>query len=104
MADEFVELHGDRLFGDDSAIVAGLARMAGRRIVVIGFQKGQDTEENIRRNFGLPTRRLRKAMRVMDLAERFAMRSSPSSTCRAPSPAQPPRSAASPRQSPGRSA
>ena len=74
MADEFVELHGDRLFGDDSAIVAGLARMAGRRIVVIGFQKGQDTEENIRRNFGLPhPEGYRKAMRVMDLAERFAM-------------------------------
>jgi acetyl-CoA carboxylase carboxyl transferase alpha subunit len=74
MADEFVELHGDRLFGDDSAIVAGLARIAGRRVVVIGFQKGQDTEENIRRNFGLPhPEGYRKAMRVMDLAERFAM-------------------------------
>ena len=74
MADEFVELHGDRLFGDDSAIVAGLARISGRRIVVIGFQKGQDTEENIRRNFGLPhPEGYRKAMRVMDLAERYAM-------------------------------
>jgi acetyl-CoA carboxylase carboxyl transferase subunit alpha len=74
MADEFVELHGDRLFGDDSAIVAGLARIAGRRIVVIGFQKGQDTEENIRRNFGLPhPEGDRKAMRVMDLAERYSM-------------------------------
>ena len=74
MADEFIELHGDRLFGDDSAIVAGLARIAGRRVVVIGFQKGQDTEENIRRNFGLPhPEGYRKAMRVMDLAERFAM-------------------------------
>jgi acetyl-CoA carboxylase carboxyl transferase subunit alpha len=74
MADEFIELHGDRLFGDDSAIVAGLARIAGRRIVVIGFQKGQDTEENIRRNFGLPhPEGYRKAMRVMDLAERYAM-------------------------------
>lgn len=74
MADEFIELHGDRLFGDDSAIVAGLARIAGRRIVVIGFQKGQDTEENIRRNFGLPhPEGYRKAMRIMDLAERFEM-------------------------------
>jgi acetyl-CoA carboxylase carboxyl transferase alpha subunit len=74
MADEFVELHGDRLFGDDSAIVAGLARIAGRRIVVIGFQKGQDTEENIRRNFGLPhPEGYRKAMRIMELAERFGM-------------------------------
>jgi acetyl-CoA carboxylase carboxyl transferase subunit alpha len=74
MADEFVELHGDRLFGDDSAIVAGLAKIGGQRIVVIGFQKGQDTEENIRRNFGLPhPEGYRKAMRVMDLAERFSM-------------------------------
>jgi len=67
-------LHGDRLFGDDSAIVAGLARIDGRRIVVIGFQKGQDTEENIRRNFGLPhPEGYRKAMRVMEMAERYAM-------------------------------
>jgi len=74
MADEFIELHGDRLFGDDQAIVAGLARIGGRRLVVIGFQKGQDTEENIRRNFGLPhPEGFRKAMRVMELAERFAL-------------------------------
>jgi acetyl-CoA carboxylase carboxyl transferase subunit alpha len=74
MAEEFIELHGDRLFGDDSAIVAGLARIGGNRTVVIGFQKGQDTEENIRRNFGLPhPEGYRKAMRMMDLAERFAM-------------------------------
>jgi acetyl-CoA carboxylase carboxyl transferase subunit alpha len=74
MADEFIELHGDRVFGDDSAIVAGLARIAGRRIAVVGFQKGKDTEENIRRNFGLPhPEGYRKAMRVMELAERFSM-------------------------------
>jgi acetyl-CoA carboxylase carboxyl transferase subunit alpha len=74
MAEEFIELHGDRLFGDDSAIVAGLARIGGRKIVVIGFQKGQDTEENIRRNFGLPhPEGYRKAMRLMELAERFSM-------------------------------
>jgi acetyl-CoA carboxylase carboxyl transferase alpha subunit len=74
MADEFIELHGDRLFGDDGAIVAGLARIGGRRMVVIGFQKGQDTEENIRRNFGLPhPEGYRKGMRIMELAERFAM-------------------------------
>jgi acetyl-CoA carboxylase carboxyl transferase alpha subunit len=74
MADEFIELHGDRLFGDDSAIVAGFARISGRRVVVLGFQKGQDTEENIRRNFGLPhPEGYRKAMRVMDMAERFSM-------------------------------
>ena len=74
MADEFVELHGDRVFGDDSAIVTGFARISGRRVVVLGFQKGQDTEENIRRNFGLPhPEGYRKAMRIMDLAERYAM-------------------------------
>ena len=74
IADEFIELHGDRLFGDDSAIVAGVAHISGRRVVVIGFQKGADTEENIRRNFGLPhPEGYRKAMRVMDLAERYAM-------------------------------
>jgi len=74
MADEFVELHGDRLFGDDSAIVAGLAKISGRRIAIVGFQKGQDTEENIRRNFGLPhPEGYRKAMRIMEMAERFGM-------------------------------
>jgi acetyl-CoA carboxylase carboxyl transferase subunit beta len=66
MADEFVELHGDRLFGDDTAIVAGLARIGGRRVVVVGQQKGADTDENIRRNFGMPhPEGYRKAMRVM---------------------------------------
>ncbi len=74
MADEFVELHGDRVFGDDSAIVGGMAKIGGRRVMVIGFQKGQDTEENIRRNFGLPhPEGYRKAMRLMDLAERYGM-------------------------------
>ena len=74
MADEFIELHGDRLFGDDAAIVAGLARIDGRRIVVIGQQKGADTEENIRRNFGMPhPEGYRKAMRVMELAEQAGL-------------------------------
>ena len=74
MAEEFIELHGDRLFGDDAAIVAGLARIEGRRIVVIGQQKGADTEENIRRNFGMPhPEGYRKAMRVMELAERAGL-------------------------------
>ena len=74
MADEFVELHGDRLFGDDQAIVAGLARIDGRRVVVIGQQKGSDTDENIRRNFGMPhPEGYRKAMRVMELAERAGL-------------------------------
>ncbi len=74
MADEFVELHGDRFFGDDLAIVAGLAKISGRRLAVIGFQKGQELDENLRRNFGLPhPEGYRKAMRVMDLAERFSL-------------------------------
>ena len=74
MTDDFVELHGDRLFGDDAAIVAGLARLDGRRIAVVGQQKGADTDENIRRNFGMPhPEGYRKAMRVMELAERLGL-------------------------------
>jgi acyl-CoA carboxylase subunit beta len=74
MTDGFVELHGDRLFGDDAAVVAGLARLDGRRVVVIGQQKGADTEENIRRNFGMPhPEGYRKAMRVMEMADRFGL-------------------------------
>jgi acetyl-CoA carboxylase carboxyl transferase subunit alpha len=74
IADEFIELHGDRGFGDDPALVAGLARIDGRRVVVLGQQKGADTDENIRRNFGMPhPEGYRKAMRVMELAERFGM-------------------------------
>ena len=74
MTDDFVELHGDRLFGDDAAMVVGLARLDGRRIVVIGQQKGADTDENIRRNFGMPhPEGYRKAMRAMELAERFGL-------------------------------
>ena len=74
MADEFVELHGDRLFGDDEAVVTGLARIGDRRVAVVGQQKGADTEENIRRNFGMPhPEGYRKAMRIMALAERFGL-------------------------------
>jgi acetyl-CoA carboxylase carboxyl transferase alpha subunit len=74
IADEVVELHGDRLYGDDLAIVAGFARIDGRRIVFVGQQKGADTEENIKRNFGMPhPEGYRKAMRVMELAERFGL-------------------------------
>jgi acetyl-CoA carboxylase carboxyl transferase subunit alpha len=68
----FLELHGDRLFGDDHAIVGGLARLEGRPIVVMGHQKGRDTEEKIHRNFGMPhPEGYRKALRLMQLAERF---------------------------------
>ena len=74
IADEFIELHGDRFFGDDAAMVAGFARIDGRRVVVIGQQKGAETEENIRRNFGMPhPEGYRKSMRMMELAERFGL-------------------------------
>jgi acetyl-CoA carboxylase carboxyl transferase subunit alpha len=74
MADDVIELHGDRLFADDGAIVAGLATIDGRRVAFVGMQKGADTEENIRRNFGMPhPEGYRKGMRVMELAERFGL-------------------------------
>ncbi len=74
MTDDWVELHGDRLFGDDAAMVAGLARLDGRTVAIVGQQKGADTDENIRRNFGMPhPEGYRKAMRIMELAERFAL-------------------------------
>jgi acetyl-CoA carboxylase carboxyl transferase subunit alpha len=74
MAEEIVELHGDRGFGDDAAIVAGFARLDGHRIAFVGQQKGADTEENIRRNFGMPhPEGYRKSMRVMELAERLGL-------------------------------
>jgi acetyl-CoA carboxylase carboxyl transferase subunit alpha len=72
IADEVIELHGDRGFGDDPAMAAGFARIDGRRIAFVGQQKGADTEENIRRNFGMPhPEGYRKAMRIFELAERF---------------------------------
>jgi acetyl-CoA carboxylase carboxyl transferase subunit alpha len=74
MADDWIELHGDRGFGDDAAIVAGFARIGERRVAVIGQQKGADTDENIRRSFGMPhPEGYRKAMRIMELAERFSL-------------------------------
>ena len=74
VADEFIELHGDRLFGDDEAMVAGFARIGRHRVAVIGQQKGADTEENVRRSFGMPhPEGYRKAMRVMELAERSGL-------------------------------
>jgi len=69
----FQELHGDRTFGDDPAIVAGFARLFGRPVCVVAHQKGKDTRENIRRNFGMPhPEGYRKALRVMKLAERYS--------------------------------
>lgn len=69
---DFQELHGDRAFSDDHALVGGLARLDGMPIMVMGQQKGRDTKENIRRNFGMPRPEgYRKALRLMKLAERF---------------------------------
>ena len=69
---EFVELHGDRRFADDPAVIAGLARFRGVPVAVVGHQKGRDTKEKIRRNFGMPRPEgFRKALRVMQLAEKF---------------------------------
>ncbi len=69
--DEFAELHGDRAFADDPAVVGGVARFRGRRVVFVGHQKGRNTKENIARNFGMPhPEGYRKAMRLMDLADR----------------------------------
>jgi acetyl-CoA carboxylase carboxyl transferase subunit alpha len=71
---DFVELHGDRLYRDDPAIVGGLGRLAGRSVVVIAQQKGRDIKENLKRNFGMPhPEGYRKALRLMHLAERFRL-------------------------------
>jgi len=69
---DFTEIHGDRHFADDKAMICGLAKLDGENIVVIGQQKGRDTKENLERNFGSPhPEGYRKAMRVMKLAEKF---------------------------------
>lgn len=69
---DFKELHGDRAFADDYAIVAGLARLDGQSVMVIGQEKGRDTKEKIKRNFGMPRPEgYRKALRLMKMAERF---------------------------------
>jgi len=71
---EFRELHGDRAYADDAAIVGGLARFNGRPCMVIGHQKGRDTKEKIHRNFGMPRPEgYRKALRLMKLAEKFGL-------------------------------
>jgi acetyl-CoA carboxylase carboxyl transferase subunit alpha len=71
---EFTELHGDRRFGDDGAIVGGLARFEGRPVMVVGHQKGRDTKQKLLRNFGMPNPEgYRKAMRLMHLAAKFRL-------------------------------
>ena len=69
---DFSELHGDRMYADDPAIVGGVARIEGRPVMIIGHQKGRDTKERVRRNYGMPRPEgYRKALRLMQLAERF---------------------------------
>jgi acetyl-CoA carboxylase carboxyl transferase subunit alpha len=72
MFEDWLELHGDRAFADDQAMVGGLARLDGLSLLVIGQQKGRDTKENLRRNFGMPhPEGYRKALRLMKMAEKF---------------------------------
>jgi acetyl-CoA carboxylase carboxyl transferase subunit alpha len=74
ICEEFTELHGDRMYGDDLAIVGGLARIDGRPLMVIGHQKGRDTKERVRRNHGMPKPEgYRKALRLLKTAERFGL-------------------------------
>jgi acetyl-CoA carboxylase carboxyl transferase subunit alpha len=69
---DFIELHGDRAFRDDAAILAGWARLEGETVMIIGHQRGRDTKENLKRNFGMPhPEGYRKALRLMKLAEKF---------------------------------
>jgi acetyl-CoA carboxylase carboxyl transferase subunit alpha len=71
---DFTELHGDRNYGDDHAIVAGLANLDGEPVMVMGHQKGRDTKEKVFRNFGMPNPEgYRKALRLMEMAERFKL-------------------------------
>ena len=70
--DDFVQIHGDRMFGDDKAIICGLAKVDGRSIMLIGHQKGRDSKDKVFRNFGMPKPEgYRKALRAMKLAEKF---------------------------------
>ncbi|MDB9958032.1 acetyl-CoA carboxylase carboxyltransferase subunit alpha [Oceanospirillaceae bacterium] len=72
--DDFDELHGDRHFGDDQAMVCGIARLAGKAVMVMGQEKGRSTKEKVARNFGMPRPEgYRKALRMMQMAERFKM-------------------------------
>ena len=74
IAPDFQELHGDRMFADDPAIVGGIGRIEGRPVMLIGHQKGRDTKERVRRNYGMPKPEgYRKAQRLMRLAEKFKL-------------------------------
>ncbi|MFX5839941.1 acetyl-CoA carboxylase carboxyl transferase subunit alpha, partial [Acinetobacter baumannii] len=71
---DFDELHGDRAFSDDAAIICGTARFLGEPVMIIGHQKGREVREKVKRNFGMPRPEgYRKALRLMKLAERFGL-------------------------------
>src|SRR3954470_11933959 len=74
LCSEFNELHGDRMYADDAAIVGGIGRIDGKPVMIIGQQKGRDTKERVRRNYGMPKPEgYRKAQRLMYMAERFQL-------------------------------
>ena len=74
IAPDFQELHGDRMFADDPAIIGGIGRIDGRPLMIIGQQKGRDTKERVRRNYGMPKPEgYRKAQRLMRMAEKFSL-------------------------------
>lgn len=74
LAPDFQELHGDRMFADDPAIIGGIGRLDGRAVMFIGHQKGRDTKERVRRNYGMPKPEgYRKAQRLMKMAEKFSL-------------------------------
>jgi acetyl-CoA carboxylase carboxyl transferase subunit alpha len=74
ICDEFIELHGDRRFGDDTAVIGGLARIGERRLVIVGHEKGGSTREKLNRNFGMASPEgFRKALRILSLAEKFQL-------------------------------
>jgi acetyl-CoA carboxylase carboxyl transferase subunit alpha len=74
LAPDFQELHGDRQYGDDPALIGGIGRVGGKPIMLIGHQKGRDTRERVHRNYGMPKPEgYRKALRLMELAERFSL-------------------------------
>ncbi|MCF7802743.1 MAG: acetyl-CoA carboxylase carboxyltransferase subunit alpha [Candidatus Marinimicrobia bacterium] len=72
MCDDFLELHGDRRFGDDKAIISGIGTIGNQKVAIVGHQKGRNTKQNVYRNFGMPNPEgYRKALRVMKIAEKF---------------------------------
>ena len=71
---DFQELHGDRMYADDSAVIGGIGRIDGRAVMFLGHQKGRDTKERVRRNYGMPKPEgYRKAQRLMKMAEKFSL-------------------------------